>query len=54
MTQADAIALVSGRPGVFRLNLTVGRERFEEVVGWAPAEHAHARAVRAWQPRTGG
>jgi Family of unknown function (DUF6194) len=28
------------RPGVFRLNLAVGRERFEEVVGWAPAEYA--------------
>ena len=27
------------RPGVFRLNLAVGRARFEEVVGWAPAEH---------------
>lgn len=27
------------RPGVFRLNLAVGRERFEQVVGWAPAEH---------------
>jgi Family of unknown function (DUF6194) len=28
------------RRGVFRLNLAVGRERFEEVVGWAPAEYA--------------
>jgi Family of unknown function (DUF6194) len=28
------------RPGVFRLNVAVGRERFAEVVGWSPAEHA--------------
>jgi hypothetical protein len=28
------------RPGVFRLNVGVGREGFEELVGYAPAAHA--------------
>jgi Family of unknown function (DUF6194) len=28
-----------GRPGVFRLNVGVGRERFEELIGHAPAAH---------------
>jgi hypothetical protein len=28
------------RPGVFRLNLSVGRVRFEELVGFPPAQHA--------------
>lgn len=28
------------RPGVFRLNVAVGRERFEAELGYAPAEHA--------------
>ena len=27
------------RPGVFRLNVEVGRERFEALVGYAPAAH---------------
>jgi hypothetical protein len=31
------------RAGVFRLNIGVGRERFEEVIGHAPAEHAARR-----------
>lgn len=31
------------RPGVFRLNIAVGRTAFEELVGYPPAEHdAHA------------
>ncbi len=29
------------RAGVFRLNIAVGRTRFQEVIGYAPAEHAH-------------
>jgi Family of unknown function (DUF6194) len=29
-----------GRPGVFRLNVAVGRRRFEELGGYAPAEYA--------------
>jgi uncharacterized protein DUF6194 len=29
-----------GRPGVFRVNIGVGRERFAEVIGHTPAEHA--------------
>ena len=34
------------RPGVFRLNLAVGRERFEELVGYPPAQHErHAADV---------
>jgi hypothetical protein len=28
------------RPGVFRLNIAVGRHRFEDVIGYPPAEHA--------------
>ena len=28
------------RPGVFRLNVAVGRTRFEELAGYPPAEHA--------------
>jgi Family of unknown function (DUF6194) len=28
------------RPGVFRLNVAVGRARFEDLVGYPPAEHA--------------
>ena len=28
------------RPGVFRLNIGVGREKFQEVLGFTPAEHA--------------
>jgi hypothetical protein len=28
------------RPGVFRLNIAVGREAFEELVGYPPAAHA--------------
>jgi hypothetical protein len=28
------------RPGVFRLNVGVGRERFEELVGYPPSAHA--------------
>jgi hypothetical protein len=28
------------RPGVFRLNIAVGRHRFEDLVGYPPAEHA--------------
>jgi hypothetical protein len=28
-----------GRPGVFRLNVGVGRERFEELVGHPPSAH---------------
>lgn len=27
------------RPGLFRLNVAVGRERFEELLGYPPAEH---------------
>jgi hypothetical protein len=34
------------RPGVFRLNLSVGRVRFEDLVGYPPAQHAaHAENV---------
>ena len=28
------------REGVFRLNVSVGRHRFEELIGYPPAEHA--------------
>lgn len=28
------------RPGVFRLNIAAGREHFEQLVGYPPAEHA--------------
>jgi uncharacterized protein DUF6194 len=28
------------RPGVFRLNIAVGRHRFEDLMGYPPAEHA--------------
>jgi hypothetical protein len=28
------------RPGVFRLNIAVGRHRFEDLIGYPPAEHA--------------
>jgi hypothetical protein len=28
------------RPGVFRLNAAVGRQRFEELLGFSPAQHA--------------
>jgi len=32
------------RPGVFRLNIAVGRESFQELVGYGPAEHENHRA----------
>lgn len=32
------------RPGVFRLNVGVGREKFQEVLGFAAAEHARRSA----------
>ncbi|WP_345433175.1 DUF6194 family protein [Actinoallomurus vinaceus] len=32
------------RPGVFRLNIAVGRKKFEELVGHPPAAHADHRA----------
>lgn len=32
------------RPGVFRLNIAVGRRRFEELVGYPPAGHAEHRS----------
>jgi Family of unknown function (DUF6194) len=32
-----------GRPGVFRVNIAVGGERFEELVGYAPAAHERHR-----------
>ena len=32
------------RPGVFRLNIAVGRERFAELFGYPPAEHAQRSA----------
>lgn len=32
------------RPGVFRLNIAVGRARFEELLGYPPAEHANRAA----------
>ncbi|WP_345349380.1 DUF6194 family protein [Rhodococcus olei] len=28
------------RPGVFRLNVHVGRDRFRDLIGYGPAEHA--------------
>jgi hypothetical protein len=28
------------RPGVFRLNIAVGRQRYEDLMGYPPAEHA--------------
>lgn len=28
------------RPGVFRLNVAAGREHFEQLIGYPPAEHA--------------
>ena len=31
------------RPGVFRVNIGVGRERFEELIGYAPAAHERRR-----------
>ena len=31
------------RAGVFRLNIAVGRDRFEELLGYAPAAHAAHR-----------
>ena len=34
----DAVSEL-GRPGVFRLNVGVGRERFEDLVGFAPAAY---------------
>jgi hypothetical protein len=34
----DAVSHLD-RPGVFRLNVEVGRERFEALVGYAPAAH---------------
>jgi hypothetical protein len=33
------------RPGVFRLNIAVGRTAFEELIGYPPREHA-ARSAR--------
>lgn len=27
------------RPGVFRVNVSVGRERFEELIGYPPSQH---------------
>jgi hypothetical protein len=33
------------RPGVFRLNLSVGRQQFEAVLGYSPAEHASRAAT---------
>jgi hypothetical protein len=33
-----------GRPGVFRLNVAVGRARFEELVGYPPSGHAERSA----------
>lgn len=32
------------RAGVFRLNIAVGRTRFQELIGYAPAEHAQHQA----------
>jgi hypothetical protein len=32
------------RPGVFRLNIAVGRTRFEELIGYPPAAHADRSA----------
>lgn len=32
------------REGIFRLNLAVGRHRFEELIGYPPAEHAGHQA----------
>ena len=34
-----------GRPGVFRLSVGVGRERFEDLVGFAPAAYAAHRGA---------
>jgi hypothetical protein len=31
------------RPGVLRLNVAVGRDRFEELIGYAPAAHERHR-----------
>jgi hypothetical protein len=31
------------RPGVFRLNIAVGRHRFEDLMGYPPAEHANSQ-----------
>jgi hypothetical protein len=38
----DAVSEL-GRPGVFRLNVGVGRERFEDLLGFAPAAHTAHR-----------
>jgi Family of unknown function (DUF6194) len=38
----DAVSEL-GRPGVFRLNVGVGRERFEDLVGFAPAAYTSRR-----------
>jgi hypothetical protein len=38
------IASALDRPGVFRLNIGVGRTRFEELVGHPPAAHAENHA----------
>jgi hypothetical protein len=32
------------RPGIFRLNVAVGRQRFEDLLGYLPAEHASRSA----------
>ncbi|MBV8931074.1 MAG: hypothetical protein JOZ47_05820 [Kutzneria sp.] len=32
------------RPGVFRLNIAVGRERYQSLLGHTPAEHSSHRA----------
>jgi Family of unknown function (DUF6194) len=34
----------SFRPGVFRLNVAVGREAFERIIGYPPAAHADQSA----------
>ena len=38
----DAVSEL-GRPGVFRLNIGVGRERFEDLIGLAPAAYTTHR-----------
>jgi hypothetical protein len=38
----DALSRLD-RPDVFRLNIEVGRERFEELIGYAPASHGKAQ-----------
>lgn len=32
------------RDGVFRLNISVGRQRFAELIGYPPAQHPHHQA----------